>query len=77
MMFGTIVGIVGIAVTMISIVVTVVSIIQNEKKDKRQTSNRSMNRPPKVRPKNLTIGRSVFLWQNTAMNLRKKWSWNT
>jgi len=41
MMFETIVSIVGIAVTVISIIVTVVSIIQTEKKDKRQTSNRS------------------------------------
>ena len=29
-------------------------------------------RPPKVRPKNLTIGRSVFSWQNIHLNLRKK-----
>ena len=41
MMFETIVGIVGIAVTMISIVVTVAGIIQTEKEHKRQTSNRS------------------------------------
>jgi len=41
MMFETIVGIVGIAVTVIGIVVTVISIIQTEKEHKRQTSNRS------------------------------------
>ena len=29
-------------------------------------------RPPKVRPKNLTIGRSVFSWQNILLKLRKK-----
>ena len=29
-----------------------------------------MNRPPKVRPKYLTVGRSVLLWQNIALNLR-------
>ena len=33
-------------------------------------------RPPKVRPKNLTIGRSVFLWLNIASNLRKKLLWH-
>ena len=31
-----------------------------------------MYRPPKVRPKNLTIGRSVFSWQNILLKLRKK-----
>ena len=31
-----------------------------------------MNRPPKVRPKNLTIGRSVYLWQNTLDKSAKK-----
>ena len=29
-----------------------------------------MYRPPKVRPKNLTIGRSVFLWLNIVLNLK-------
>lgn len=28
-----------------------------------------MSRPPKFRPKNLTIGRSVFLWQNIVLTL--------
>lgn len=31
-------------------------------------------RPPKVRPKNLTIGGRYFLWLSTATNLRKRLS---
>ena len=41
-------------------------------KSAKKNNTQAMNRPPKVRPKNLTIGRSVYLWQNTALNLRKK-----
>ena len=32
---------------------------------------RRLNRPPIVRPKS-NDWRSVYLWQNTALNLRKK-----
>ena len=33
----------------------------------------TMNRPLNVRPKILTLRRSVFLWQNIALHLNLKW----
>ena len=33
---------------------------------------RSVYRPQKVRPKNLTFWRSVFLWLNIILNLKRK-----
>ena len=41
-------------------------------KNGSQTVKILLYRPPKVRPKNLTIGRSVFSWQNILLKLRKK-----
>ena len=35
-------------------------------------TNRFMYRPQKVRPKNLTFWRSVFLWVNIILNLKRK-----
>ena len=32
--------------------------------------NQKVNRPPKVRPKNLTIWGSVFLWQNIVYEFK-------
>ena len=44
----------------------------NQKEIDTVLINGGMYRPPKVRPKNLTIGRSVFSWQNILLKLRKK-----
>ena len=42
------------------------------KKEKYDSNQSILYRPPKVRPKYLTIGRSVFSWQNIHSNSRKK-----
>ena len=44
------------------------TIFRPPKKRVVKCAHHTMNRPPKVRPKNLTIGRSVFSCLNIAMN---------
>ena len=38
---------------------------------------KKLYRPPKVRPKKSNDWRSVFLWQNTVMSLKRKLSKHT